>query len=116
MGISSVQVVNASVRPETKGGVPSSNRCDSRGCKSREGLALVCKTCHHQYCMRHRFPTDHKCEEVRRRDLAERKGQRGAAGASALASSSQGPSAAARSAPPPVNCRQEARTTDSNNN
>jgi len=87
--------------------VPSSNKCELRGCKARDGLAIACKTCRHQYCVRHRFPSDHKCDEVRRRDLADRRTPPAPARAGAIITSS---SSQVPVPPPPINCRQEART------
>lgn len=40
----------------------NANRCSLQGCKIKEMIPVVCKECKKNYCLRHRFPDDHKCE------------------------------------------------------
>ncbi|CAF1539163.1 unnamed protein product, partial [Didymodactylos carnosus] len=37
------------------------NRCSASNCKQREAIAVHCDKCLKTYCLKHRFPEDHKC-------------------------------------------------------
>ncbi|CAF0748950.1 unnamed protein product [Didymodactylos carnosus] len=37
------------------------NRCSAPNCKQREAIRLNCDKCLKTYCLKHRFPEDHKC-------------------------------------------------------
>lgn len=38
------------------------NKCSMKGCKQKEIVRVVCNECKLNYCLKHRHPTDHKCE------------------------------------------------------
>ncbi|XP_052282236.1 AN1-type zinc finger protein 2B-like isoform X2 [Dreissena polymorpha] len=38
------------------------NKCSMKGCKVKELIPVKCDKCHHNYCLRHRFETDHACK------------------------------------------------------
>ena len=38
------------------------NCCAKNGCKSRLLLPIICKNCDQSYCIRHRAPEDHTCD------------------------------------------------------
>ncbi|RWS10541.1 AN1-type zinc finger protein 2A-like protein [Dinothrombium tinctorium] len=40
-----------------------SNKCSLRHCKNKELIPLVCKFCERNFCLKHRHPTDHKCDK-----------------------------------------------------
>jgi len=39
-----------------------SNKCSVNTCKQREAIPVKCEKCLQTYCLRHRFPDDHKCQ------------------------------------------------------
>lgn len=39
-------------------------KCSKKGCKGRELQAVVCKGCAQNFCLPHRFPHDHACESL----------------------------------------------------
>uniref|UniRef100_A0A915BZ88 AN1-type domain-containing protein n=2 Tax=Parascaris univalens TaxID=6257 RepID=A0A915BZ88_PARUN len=41
------------------------NRCSVRGCKKRELIPIQCKECGLNFCLKHRFPSDHDCGDKR---------------------------------------------------
>lgn len=49
------------------------NRCSSKGCKTKEVIPIVCTECKDNFCLKHRHPTDHSCEgklaAMRKRNL-----------------------------------------------
>ncbi|GIY20816.1 AN1-type zinc finger protein 2B [Caerostris extrusa] len=55
------------------------NKCGVKGCKQKEVIRITCDICHKDYCLKHRHPTDHKCEEQKPISAAQ------AAGAAAIA-------------------------------
>lgn len=38
------------------------NKCSLKGCKKKEVIPVVCNECTLNYCLKHRHPSDHKCE------------------------------------------------------
>ncbi|GBM70752.1 AN1-type zinc finger protein 2B [Araneus ventricosus] len=55
------------------------NKCNVKGCKQKEVIRITCDICHKSYCLKHRHPADHKCEEQKAVSPAQ------AAGAAAIA-------------------------------
>ncbi|RWS23933.1 AN1-type zinc finger protein 2A-like protein [Leptotrombidium deliense] len=41
-----------------------SNKCSLRGCKQKEAIPIICDCCRRNYCLKHRHPSDHKCENA----------------------------------------------------
>jgi predicted nucleic acid binding AN1-type Zn finger protein len=39
-----------------------SNRCSVPGCKKKELVPVTCTTCRKNFCLKHRFETDHDCQ------------------------------------------------------
>jgi len=39
-----------------------SNKCSVSTCKQREAIQVNCEKCSKTFCLRHRFPDDHKCQ------------------------------------------------------
>ena len=39
-----------------------SNKCSLVTCKQREVIQVKCEKCSKTFCLRHRFPDDHKCQ------------------------------------------------------
>lgn len=39
-----------------------SNRCSAKGCKAKEMIPVNCSECLLNFCLKHRHPTDHRCE------------------------------------------------------
>lgn len=37
------------------------NRCNFKGCKKKEIIPVICNDCKLNFCLKHRFPDDHKC-------------------------------------------------------
>jgi predicted nucleic acid binding AN1-type Zn finger protein len=44
-----------------------SNRCTVPGCKKKELVPVKCTTCQKNFCLKHRFETDHNCQGHPRR-------------------------------------------------
>ncbi|CAF1267335.1 unnamed protein product [Adineta steineri] len=42
-----------------------SNKCSIPSCKQREVIQVKCDICLKTYCLRHRFPDDHQCQQMR---------------------------------------------------
>lgn len=42
--------------------LPTKYKCSKPGCKVREIISINCRNCAHNFCIAHRFPTQHKCE------------------------------------------------------
>lgn len=42
--------------------LPPKFKCHHRGCKTKEIFSLSCRNCSHNFCLAHRFPTQHACE------------------------------------------------------
>jgi len=40
------------------------NRCSVNKCKLTEFIEVVCGRCHQNYCLKHRHPSDHQCQET----------------------------------------------------
>lgn len=40
----------------------NANKCSLSGCKVKEMIPVICPECKLNYCLRHRFPADHKCQ------------------------------------------------------
>lgn len=40
------------------------NKCSTRGCKQKELVPIICRSCGLNYCLKHRHPVDHKCGET----------------------------------------------------
>ena len=38
------------------------NKCSLNSCKQREAIPVNCEKCLKTFCLRHRFPDDHKCQ------------------------------------------------------
>ena len=38
-----------------------SNHCSKKGCKQKEVMAVQCQKCRKNFCLNHRFETDHEC-------------------------------------------------------
>ncbi|CAH1778123.1 unnamed protein product [Owenia fusiformis] len=38
------------------------NRCNNKGCKTKELVPVICDKCHLNYCLKHRHETDHNCQ------------------------------------------------------
>ncbi|UJR20849.1 hypothetical protein I4U23_023959 [Adineta vaga] len=43
-----------------------SNKCSVSSCKQREAIQVNCEKCSKTYCLRHRFPDDHKCQGLQK--------------------------------------------------
>ncbi|CAF0992699.1 unnamed protein product [Rotaria sordida] len=41
-----------------------SNKCSVSSCKQREAIQVKCEKCLKTFCLRHRFPDDHKCQRI----------------------------------------------------
>lgn len=41
-----------------------SNKCSISSCKQREAIQVNCEKCLKTFCLRHRFPDDHRCQEL----------------------------------------------------
>ncbi len=39
-----------------------SNKCSLTSCKQREVIQVKCDKCLKTFCLKHRFPDDHKCQ------------------------------------------------------
>ncbi|KFM77539.1 AN1-type zinc finger protein 2B, partial [Stegodyphus mimosarum] len=39
------------------------NKCGVKGCKQKEVIRITCDICSRSYCLKHRHPIDHKCQE-----------------------------------------------------
>jgi len=39
-----------------------SNKCSLISCKQREAIQVKCDKCCNTFCLKHRFPDDHKCQ------------------------------------------------------
>lgn len=39
------------------------NKCNVKGCKQKEVIRITCDICLKSYCLKHRHPADHKCQE-----------------------------------------------------
>lgn len=39
-----------------------SNKCSISSCKQREAIEVNCEKCAKTFCLRHRFPDDHRCQ------------------------------------------------------
>lgn len=48
------------------------NRCSMKGCRIKEVVPVLCSECSLNYCLKHRHPTDHRCE--RKPSVANRNG------------------------------------------
>lgn len=55
------------------------NKCFVKGCKQKEVIRITCDICLKTYCLKHRHPVDHKCQEQKTTLPAQ------AAGAAAIA-------------------------------
>lgn len=42
-----------------------SNKCSVSTCKQREAMEVKCEKCLKTFCLRHRFPDDHKCQGMK---------------------------------------------------
>lgn len=42
--------------------LPVKFKCSKRGCKVKEIISINCRNCAHNFCIAHRFPTQHQCE------------------------------------------------------
>ena len=40
------------------------NKCSVPSCKQREAIQVKCERCSKTFCLRHRFPDDHRCQEL----------------------------------------------------
>ncbi|CAF4427943.1 unnamed protein product [Rotaria sp. Silwood2] len=40
------------------------NKCSVSSCKQREAIQVKCEKCLKTFCLRHRFPDDHKCQRL----------------------------------------------------
>jgi len=63
--------VNAKVDQHITAGCPKienrnsiRHKCSKRGCNGDELFPVVCKLCHKNFCLKHRFPDDHLCEKL----------------------------------------------------
>ncbi|GFT10851.1 AN1-type zinc finger protein 2B [Nephila pilipes] len=54
------------------------NKCGLKGCRQKEVIRITCDICRKSYCLKHRHPADHKCDEQKPVSPAQ------AAGAAAL--------------------------------
>ena len=43
-----------------------SNKCSVSSCKQREAIQVNCEKCLKTFCLRHRFPDDHRCQGLNR--------------------------------------------------
>jgi len=41
------------------------NRCNKPKCKKKELIKCICDSCHLNFCLAHRHPTDHQCSRTR---------------------------------------------------
>ncbi|CAG9537649.1 unnamed protein product [Cercopithifilaria johnstoni] len=41
------------------------HRCSQRNCKKKELVSIKCNQCGRNFCLKHRFPADHDCMEVK---------------------------------------------------
>ncbi|XP_054715859.1 AN1-type zinc finger protein 2A-like [Uloborus diversus] len=55
------------------------NKCFVKGCRQKEVIKITCDSCKKTYCLTHRHPSDHKCQEQKPMPAAQ------AAGAAAIA-------------------------------
>eukprot|EP00002_Diphylleia_rotans_P026063 TRINITY_DN5178_c0_g1_i3.p1 TRINITY_DN5178_c0_g1~~TRINITY_DN5178_c0_g1_i3.p1 ORF type:complete len:189 (+),score=24.55 TRINITY_DN5178_c0_g1_i3:51-617(+) len=49
----------------SSGEVAKMNACDFAGCKQKEFIPITCKLCHQNFCLKHRFESDHSCKGAR---------------------------------------------------
>eukprot|EP00038_Savillea_parva_P018943 m.25915 g.25915 ORF g.25915 m.25915 type:complete len:293 (-) comp4277_c0_seq1:1309-2187(-) len=54
--------INGGCKKNAGKGKTYGNACAKKGCKKREAIPLQCKGCGRNFCLRHRFEADHKCE------------------------------------------------------
>ncbi|CAF4839437.1 unnamed protein product [Rotaria socialis] len=47
------------------------NKCSVPLCKQREAIQVKCDKCLRTYCLRHRFPDDHKCQTLEKQNRNE---------------------------------------------
>ena len=50
--------------PSPSGLAPSNHCCSHPKCKKREPVAIVCRGCGHNFCIKHRDPLKHRCGAV----------------------------------------------------
>eukprot|EP00284_Hemiselmis_tepida_P011248 CAMPEP_0174916046 /NCGR_PEP_ID=MMETSP1355-20121228/1529_1 /TAXON_ID=464990 /ORGANISM="Hemiselmis tepida, Strain CCMP443" /LENGTH=145 /DNA_ID=CAMNT_0016161009 /DNA_START=114 /DNA_END=548 /DNA_ORIENTATION=+ len=57
------QVIDQHIRAGCpKSGVQTrKNKCNFAGCRETEFVPIACKLCKKQFCLKHRFETDHSC-------------------------------------------------------
>ncbi|XP_034241610.1 AN1-type zinc finger protein 2A [Thrips palmi] len=84
-----------------------SNRCSAKGCKAREMIPVNCSECTLNFCLKHRHPTDHRCEG---KSAGMRK--KAADAAAARLESSGGPFKNKPKAHPPPSQRQGNKLAD----
>ncbi|CAM4785227.1 unnamed protein product [Rotaria magnacalcarata] len=48
------------------------NKCSVPSCKQREAIQVKCDKCLRTYCLRHRFPDDHKCQTLEKQNRNQR--------------------------------------------
>eukprot|EP00037_Helgoeca_nana_P029918 m.364072 g.364072 ORF g.364072 m.364072 type:complete len:284 (+) comp28075_c1_seq4:271-1122(+) len=53
--------ISAGCKKNSGKGKTYGNACGKKGCKKREAIPLVCKGCGRNFCLGHRFETDHEC-------------------------------------------------------
>lgn len=40
------------------------NKCSMKGCRQKEMIKVLCNTCQRNYCLKHRHPQDHNCNDI----------------------------------------------------
>ncbi|CAF1025628.1 unnamed protein product [Adineta ricciae] len=51
------------------------NKCSVASCKQREAIPVNCEKCSKTFCLRHRFPDDHRCQGFQHQSPAKQKKQ-----------------------------------------
>jgi len=49
-------------RAQKKRSTVFTNRCTLKGCKQKELIPVLCSDCKLNFCLKHRHPSDHKCD------------------------------------------------------
>jgi len=49
--------------------------CSARRCKSKEFVKFVCNKCHQNYCVKHRSPNSHQCDDIQKQSKKNREKQ-----------------------------------------
>ena len=55
-------------KSENKVRTKSNALCNFSSCKVRELVPVICENCHLHFCLNHRFPDQHNCQQAQRRE------------------------------------------------